>query len=69
LTIYAVVSPEPVSKGVAAVATVVLVAADMATDWVHDVSSAAEQEAARRLLDSIDRDERYHATRRYLLYA
>ena len=69
LTYYAVVSPEPFSKGVAAVAVVVLVTADIATEWVHDVFSAAEQEATRRLLESIDRAERYHATRRYLLYA
>ncbi len=27
------------------------------------------EQAAQRLLESIDRDERYHATRRYLLYA
>jgi hypothetical protein len=66
LTYYAFVSPELFSKGFAAVAAVVLVTADMATEWGHDVFSAAEHKAARRLLASIDRDERYHAIRYYL---
>jgi hypothetical protein len=69
LTYYAVVAPEPFSKSFAAVAVVVLVTADIATEWVHDVFSVVEQEAAWRLLESIDRDERYYVTRHYLLYA
>jgi hypothetical protein len=68
-TYYPIVSPEPISKVGAAVVVIVLVTADIATEWVHDVFSAAEQEAARQLLESIDRAERYHATRHYLLYA
>lgn len=68
LMYYAVVSPELFSKGLAAVAVGVLVTADLATEWVHDVFSASEQKSTRQILESIDRDERYYATRRYLLY-
>jgi hypothetical protein len=69
LTFYAVASPELFSKSFAAVAVVVLVTTDIATEWMHDVFSAAEQETAWQFLESIDRDERYYVIRRYLLYA
>lgn len=67
LLTYAVYSPEPFSKTVAAVTVVVLVVADVASDVVHEKILASQQQMAQQLLNSIDKEERYHTTRCFLL--
>jgi hypothetical protein len=66
LAYYALATPEPASKIIATVAVVVIVAVDVGIEWVHGIISGEERTATQQILDKIDRDERYHAVRRFL---
>jgi hypothetical protein len=55
--------PEPITKAISFVGLVVVISIDVAHDAVID----ARVRTARRLLDSIDREEREHAVRHQLL--
>jgi hypothetical protein len=64
LTYYAVTSPEPTTKIVAAALALALVTVDSVSDSIYE----ARMGAARQLLDSIQLSERYHSARRQLLH-
>jgi hypothetical protein len=63
LAIYTFASPEPFSKITSGGIVVVLLAADVGTEVVQQ----RRERAAQRILDQIDRDERFHAARTSLL--
>jgi hypothetical protein len=67
LATYSLTSPEPVSKAVTGIVVVVILAVDVATDMFFDRSETRQEEAARQILASIDRGERYHGVREDVL--
>ena len=68
LAVYALVTPEPGSKTAAALGSIVLVVVDVASDPVYELVRGRRELAARRLLESIERAERYHAVREHLAH-
>lgn len=63
LGIYAAVTPEPFSKTAAAAAILVIVVSSEITDRVHD----ARCQEANKLIERIDRDEKFRAVQRHLV--
>jgi len=63
---YALFTPEPSTKLLATTVVVVLVAVDVGSEWVHELALGAERRTTQRILETIDREERYHAVRRVL---
>ena len=67
LAYYAAATPEPVTKAVAGVASIVLVVADIASDPIYQYAYQRRKEAAAMVLESVKREERYYAARQQLL--
>lgn len=63
LALLAVLSPEPLTKLTAGILAGALVVVDLASDQIYDLVYKRRQDAARVVLESIDREERYHAAR------
>ena len=63
LGVYAATTPEPLSKTVATVAIIVIVVSSEVTDRVHE----SRCQEASRLIERIDRDEKYRVVRRHLV--
>jgi hypothetical protein len=67
LAYYAVASPEPATKFVAGIGAGVFIVIDLASDPVYRMVYARRRDASLALLNTIDRQARYHAARAQLL--